>query len=459
METVLHNDTICAPATGRGGAISIIRLSGSISLKVAGALFRASSGKALEDAAGYSLHYGTFGPADGEALDEVMVASYRAPHSYTGEDMVEIFCHASPYIVERILSLLIEGGARMAQPGEFTRRAFIAGKMDMAQAEAVADVISASTEASLRVARNQLKGGYSKELKALRGEMLSLSVLLELELDFSEEEVEFADRTRLITLTTEALGKVRALESSFRVGNAIKNGVPVAIVGAPNCGKSTLLNALTGENRAIVSDIAGTTRDTVEGTMTIDGVQYRFIDTAGIRDTADDIERQGVERSLEAAGKADVVIWVRTEGDCGCADGLSDDGLSATLRGCLTNNQALIEVTNKVDVSPALPGTLGISALRGTGLDELRSRISATQRGRLEAEGTIVTNLRHFEALKAAGESLESLIEGLESGRPTDLLAEDLREAISSLGSIWGEGGITAPETLQAIFGRFCIGK
>lgn len=462
------NDTICAPASGKGGAISIIRISGPVAIGTTDRIFESPSRKKLSESAAYSMHYGIVRAPEGETVDEVMVAVYRAPHSYTGEDSAEIFCHASQYIVERILTLLIDAGARMALPGEFTRRAFLNGKMDLAQAEAVADVIAASSAASLRVAQNQLRGGYSESLRLMRDSLLDLSVLLELELDFSEEDVEFADRSRLISLTEEALAKVSRLADSFRVGNALRNGVPVAIVGAPNSGKSTLLNALLGENRAIVSDIAGTTRDTVEEMMTIDGIQYRFIDTAGIREASDSIERQGVERSLDAIRKADVVIWVRTV----------EEGPEDTLKLQLLPHQTLIEVWNKADLRQADSGgaagnstqqwaddiaderALHISALKGTGLEELRRRISQSQKGRIdEAGSTIVTNLRHYEALISARHSLAALLRGLHDGIPTDLVAEDLRSAIASLGSIWGEGGISAGETLERLFERHCIGK
>lgn len=492
------SDTICAPASGKGGAISIIRISGPEALGTTDRIFESPSRKKLSESAAYSMHYGIVRAPEGETVDEVMVAVYRAPHSYTGEDSAEIFCHASQYIVERILTLLIDAGARMALPGEFTRRAFLNGKMDLAQAEAVADVIAASSAASLRVAQNQLRGGYSDRLKELRNQLLDLSVLLELELDFSEEDVEFADRSRLISLTEEALAKVSRLADSFRVGNALRNGVPVAIVGAPNSGKSTLLNALLGENRAIVSDIAGTTRDTVEEMMTIDGIQYRFIDTAGIREASDSIERQGVERSKDAIRKADVVIWVRTveEGsedtlklqlqphqtlievwnkadlrqENGRSDGrVTPQGENETFAGCGEQRQAEenkasaagIESAEKPSSTDSHRGrTLHISALKGTGLEELRRRISQSQKGRIdEAGSTIVTNLRHYEALVSARESLTALLRGLHEGIPTDLSAEDLRSAIASLGSIWGEGGISAGETLERLFERHCIGK
>ena len=454
-----YSDTICAPATVAGtGAISIVRISGPKSFEIVDRAVRFRHGTAA-GSKGYSLKF-----ADICGVDEGMVAIFRAPHSYTGEDSVELYCHASAFIVSKVLERLVDEGCRMAGPGEFTRRAFVNGKMDLAQAEAVADVISASSEASHRVAMNQLKGGYTNELKGLRDQLLELSALLELELDFSEEEVEFAGRARLDSLLSETLGHVSRLAESFRAGNALKNGVPVAFVGAVNAGKSTLLNALVGEERAIVSDIPGTTRDTVEEIITIDGMQFRFIDTAGLRDTDDTIEKIGIERSLEAVSKADVVI--------GVVSAVSPDlsGEAAEIRR-LAEGKELILVVSKGDLVDSevdgsesaragLDGALMISAAKGRGLDELRSRLAASQRDRLNAGAdTLVTSMRHYEALCAARESLQAVRDGLALSIPTDLLAEDLRQAISALGSIWGEGMISAQETLNAIFSRHCIGK
>ncbi|MCQ2168928.1 MAG: tRNA uridine-5-carboxymethylaminomethyl(34) synthesis GTPase MnmE, partial [Bacteroidales bacterium] len=299
-----YQDTICAPATSVGtGAVSVVRISGPESLSIADGIVECGKGR-IVDAPGYSLKYGVVRKLSGDVLDDVVVSVFRAPHSYTGEDSVEISCHASPYIVTELLRMLVAAGARMAGPGEFTRRAFVNGKMDLAQAEAVADVITASSEAAHRVAVNQLRGGYSSELKGLRDKLLEAAAMMELELDFSEEEVEFADRSQLRALLEALRSKVTSLSASFRDGNALKNGVPVAIIGAANAGKSTLLNALLGEDRAIVSDIAGTTRDTVEEVLTIDGIQFRFIDTAGLRETSDVVERLGISRSYDALRKA-----------------------------------------------------------------------------------------------------------------------------------------------------------
>lgn len=474
-----YDDTICAPATAVGtGAISIIRISGPQTLEITDRVVRFRRGNAA-GSRGYTLKYGEIG-----GVDEGMVAIFRAPHSYTGEDSVELYCHASAFIVRKVLERLIAEGCRMAGPGEFTRRAYVNGKMDLAQAEAVADVISANSEVSHRVAMNQLKGGYSSELRGLRDQLLELSMLLELELDFSEEEVEFAGRAKLDGLLGETLGHVARLADSFREGNAVKNGVPVAIVGAVNAGKSTLLNALVGEERAIVSDIPGTTRDTVEEIMNVDGIQFRFIDTAGLRETEDVIEKIGIERSLGAVEKADVVIGVVD----GCSATMSED--IKALKALVADKAELILVVNKMDLAAAArvgdelgsgtaaegtigaaaefgtstgfgsEGTIAISARTGAGIDLLRERLAASQRDRFgDGSGTLVTTMRHYEALCAARNSLQAVRDGLATAIPTDLLAEDLRSAISSLGSIWGEGLITPQETLNAIFSKHCIGK
>lgn len=508
-----YDDTICAPATAVGtGAISIIRISGPRAIGITDAIVRFRRGTAAESR-GYTLKFGEIG-----GVDEGMVAIFRAPHSYTGEDSVELYCHASAYIVRKVIERLIAEGCRMAGPGEFTRRAYVNGKMDLAQAEAVADVISASSEVSHRVAMNQLKGGYSNELRGLRDQLLELSMLLELELDFSEEEVEFAGRGKLDALLGETLGHIVRLADSFREGNAVKNGVPVAIIGSVNAGKSTLLNALVGEERAIVSDIPGTTRDTVEEVMNVDGIQFRFIDTAGLRETEDVIEKIGIERSIGAVGKADVVIGVID----GCSATVSED--IEALKKLVEGKAELIIVINKMDlvsegasalvecasavagaggasavegISKAgcasavagaggasavaeaaeaegldcaagvasaaglgVEGAIGISARTGAGIDQLRERLAASQRDRFgDGSGTLVTSMRHYEALCAARESLQAVRNGLATAIPTDLLAEDLRSAINSLGSIWGEGLITPQETLNAIFSKHCIGK
>ncbi|MBR5924315.1 MAG: tRNA uridine-5-carboxymethylaminomethyl(34) synthesis GTPase MnmE [Bacteroidales bacterium] len=449
-----YDDTICAPATSVGaGAISIIRMSGTDALRITDEVVRFSSGTAL-GSKGYTLKFGRI-----PDVDEVLVSIFRAPHSYTGEDSVEISCHASSFVVSRILELIIVAGARSAEPGEFTRRAFVNGKMDLAQAEAVADLISAGSEAAHRVAVNQLRGKYSLELRGLRDELLHLATLLELELDFSEEDVEFADRSRLRALLDEVSAHVARLCDSFRTGNAIKKGVPVAIVGAVNSGKSTLLNALLGEDRAIVSDIPGTTRDTVEEVMVLDGVQFRFIDTAGIREASDSVEKIGIERSLKSLSQAEVVLGVLD----GCASPEEAGKAAAQISSRISPAQTLIMLFNKADLVPEVPAgfpacDLKISARTGEGLEELKRRIASSYTvASASADATLVTNLRHYEALSRARENLAFVSKGLDLGTPSDLLAEDLRAAIRELGSIFGE--IAPDEVLGRIFANFCIGK
>ena len=455
-------DTICAPATIPGtGAITVIRVSGSEALSVCDKVVSFVSGTASSSEAG-RVKFGTVADGD-EMVDEVLVSIFKAPHSYTGEDSVEISCHASGYICQRILELLCAAGCRLAEPGEFTRRAFVNGKMDLAQAEAVADVISSSNKASLRLAMNQLKGGYSHELSGLREQMLKLTSLLELELDFSEEEVEFADRTQLNELVAIARAKVDALAGSFHLGNAIKNGVPVAIVGAPNTGKSTLLNALLGEERAIVTDIAGTTRDTIEETLTLDGILYRFIDTAGIRETDEVVEKIGIQRSLDAISKADIVLAVI---DLTTANIESE--ISEMLARVDTERQKLIILLNKTDVADTASFMLGsdmfdaasvlkISAATGFGLDALRAKLRAFVPSGLSSSESMVTNMRHYEALRQTSISLSRVADALATGIPSDLVAVDLNDALYHLGTITGE--ISNDEVLGNIFAHFCIGK
>ena len=494
------SDTICAPATSVGtGAISIIRISGPDAMAAVDRVVRFAAGTAA-DAEGYTLKRGRAGE-----LDEVLVAFFRAPRSYTGEDSAEIYCHASAYIAGALLERLTEAGCRLAEPGEFTQRAFVNGKMDLAQAEAVADVIAAGSAAQHRVAMNQLRGGYSAELRELRARLLELTALLELELDFSEEEVEFADRERLRDLLDGARAHCRRLADSFRAGNAIKNGVPVAIVGAPNSGKSTLLNALLQDDRAIVSDIPGTTRDTVEECCVLDGILFRFIDTAGIRDTADTVERLGIERSLRTIAEADIVLGVVDAAGAagaasvaGAAENVSSGRAAEALSGTASNmdssaegriaeavralagkvdtdSQQLVILLNKCDIlrdnknvidinkivsraglQEGAVSILEIAAKTGLGLDGLRSAL-VSRVGAEAAGGTLVTNARHAQALRDAAASLLAVSDGLDRRLPGDLLAEDLRAALASLGTITGE--ITTDEVLGEIFGRFCIGK
>lgn len=464
-------DTICAPATVPGtGAIAIIRMSGKDSFRIADKVV-SCKGSTISETEGYKLRYGVALEADGSDLDTVLVSVFRSPHSYTGEDSVEISCHSSKFVVERLLQRLVDSGARMAGPGEFTQRAFVNGKMDLAQAEAVADVISSQNAAAHRVAYSQLKGGFSKELKTLRDELLKMTSLLELELDFSEEDVEFASRRELSALLDGALRHIHSLTDSFRYGNALRNGVPVAIVGAVNAGKSTLLNALVGDDRAIVSDIAGTTRDTVEETMTIDGTLFRFIDTAGLRTTQDEVEKIGISRSYKKMSEAEIVLALL---DVTVPEEENEHSISDIVNNLDVKSQKLIVLLNKVDVlgsninvsllnntvsSPDEKVTkLYISAKTGFGLDTLRTLLSDSQKtATLDSGQTIVTNLRHYQSLMSAAASLEKVRSSLATSQTPDLLSEDLRQALHHLSSILGE--VTPDEVLGNIFERFCIGK
>ena len=477
------NDTICAPASSVSGAVAIVRISGPEAFGVCDKVVNLRRGT-VSAAPGFSVRYGEV-----PGLDEVLVSVFRAPHSYTGEDSVELSCHASPFIVSSLLERLCDAGARMAGPGEFTRRAYLGGKMDLAQAEAVADLIAADGAAAHRVALNQLKGGYSRDFVQLRSALLELCALVELELDFSEEEVEFADRERLAGLLDDACRRVGELCESYRLGNAIRRGVPVAIIGAPNCGKSTLLNRLLGDDRAIVSDIPGTTRDTVEETMTLDGVLYRFIDTAGLRETSDTVERLGIERTREKIRQAEIVIALTEFPAEGGKAGGSDVGGKAWcleefehLRSLCEEHTHFIPVVNKADrcsggsrASAASPDGDGgsswasaadsagreairISALTGEGLGALLDAIRAAGFGTAADGRTLVTSQRHLAALRDALAALTAARSSLASGLPGDLLAEDLRSAVASIGSILGDA-ITPDEVLGEVFGRFCIGK
>ena len=456
-----NNDIICAPATVPGtGAISVIRVSGKGSLELADKVISLRKGS-IAQSTGYTLHFGSIFASDGSLLDEVIVSVFRAPNSYTGEDGVEISCHSSKYIVSETIGLLCEKGCRMAGPGEFTQRAYLNGKMDLAQAEAVADVIAADSKAALRVAQSQLRGEYSAAFKELRDALVRLSALVELELDFSEEEVEFASREMIIGLAESAIARMSRLRDSYRVGNALKNGVPVAIVGAPNVGKSTLLNALLGEDRAITSDIPGTTRDTVEESIIIEGVRYRFIDTAGIRETEQVIERLGIERSVAKIRDASIVICLLDV----TKKEESEEMLSNVESLIDAEHQKIIVVTNKSDLLPDSGKenegrVISISALRKEGLRELEKAIVKCGFADTD-ERVIVTSARHYNALSSAVESLRAVVRAVREGISEELLAEDLRAAIRDINSIFAStsDAITPDEVLGEVFGKFCIGK
>ena len=444
-----QNETIVAPATAMGGAIAVIRLSGADALACCDRVFVGR--KPLVQAQAYTVHYGKV--VDGErVVDDVLATVFRAPHSYTGEDSVELSCHGSAYIVQEILRLLMAAGARMAQPGEFTIRAYMAGKMDLSQAEAVADLIACSSQAAHAMATTQMRGGYSSKLDQLRDELLKLTALLELELDFSEEDVEFADREQLRLLMEQIRGEIRHLSESFSLGNVIKEGVPVAIVGQPNVGKSTLLNCLLNEQRAMVSDIAGTTRDVIEEQTKIGGVVFRFLDTAGIRHTEDRLEQMGIERTMQSIEKAKIIIHM--------IDGRTlDAGTKIPVRA----DQTLVTVVNKMDLAPEAAlrkDAIGISAKQGVGIDRLREALRQTvDTSALYHGDVVVSHSRHYEALTAAEEALHQALMGLENGLPADLLSEDIRQVIHHIGTITGRGEILSDEVLGHIFSKFCIGK
>ena len=451
-------DTIVALATPAGlGAIGVIRLSGDRAIEIVNDVFQP---KDLSIQTSHTLHYGRIESA-GRVYDEVVVSLYIAPKSYTKEHVVEISCHGSPFIQESLIRLFTEKGARFARPGEFTQRAFLNGAFDLAQAEAVADVIAADSAAAQSAALHQLRGGFSKELAALREELIHFASLIELELDFGEEDVEFADRKDLEALVIQLLDHVRPLVESFRTGNAIKNGVATVIVGKPNAGKSTLLNALLNEDRAIVSEIAGTTRDSLEDEWTLGGIKFRLVDTAGLRETVDVIEALGVERTQAWVKKAQVVIYM--------ADAMTESvkGLKAGILALGTLEIPVIQVLNKVDqvsnsvlvaFQEALPDVILMSAKNQVGLPELeKALLNIIGLDQANASGTLVTNIRHYQQLVQTQETLIGVLNALKTGLTGDLIAQDLRHALHHLGEITGQ--ISNDDLLKNIFGKFCIGK
>lgn len=465
-DCMIQNDTICAISTAQGGAIGVIRVSGPIAIEVVSRIFTPISGKPLKERRNFSLTFGKIFSNEEEIIDEVLVSLFRAPHSYTGEESVEISCHGSSYILQRVLQLLIGEGCRLAEPGEYTQRAFLNGKMDLSQAEAVADVIASSSAATHRLAMNQMRGGFSRELSILRDKLLHLTSLMELELDFSDhEELEFADRTELSQIAAEIERVIARLVNSFSVGNALKNGVPVAIIGETNAGKSTLLNALLNEEKAIVSDIHGTTRDVIEDTINLRGVTFRFIDTAGIRQTTDVVESIGIERTFQKMSQADIVLWMIDSDSEVDWESLKGEILPY----CEGKN--LIVLFNKCDkISPERRAEmthtfenvdapkLFLSAKERMGLDELETLLIETVAlPEISQNDVIVTNIRHYEALTHALDSIHRVQDGLVMQLSGDFVSQDLRECIHHLSDIVGE--VSSDSVLQNIFKHFCIGK
>jgi tRNA modification GTPase len=452
--TPIHQqEVICALATPSGvGAIAVIRVSGMGSISMVNAVFK---GKNLENVESHTVHFGTIFDKE-EMIDEVLVTVFKTPKSFTKEDSVEISCHGSDYIIRQILKLLITKGARIAKPGEFTQRAFLNGQFDLVQAEAVADLIAADSQASHKTALNQLRGGFSKKLASLRAELIHFASLIELELDFGEEDVEFAQRDDLRRLINALLETIAPLIDSFDFGNAIKEGIPVAIIGSPNVGKSTLLNALLNEERAIVTSIAGTTRDVIEDTMVLEGLKFRFIDTAGIRETTDLVESIGIERSKGAMEKADIVIFL--------FDSEETFRENQELALTLSPDKQVLYVLNKIDINPAEAQKLSrlennivaISAQTQKGLSELTQKLVSMVYGQAAGD-TVVTNLRHYEHLVKTHEALSDVINGLELGITGDFLAQDIRLSLHHLGEITGT--IVTDDLLENIFSKFCIGK
>lgn len=450
-------DTICAVSTANGaGAIAVIRISGEKSIAIAEEIFS----KSLRDKESHTAHFGLIKKAD-VVIDEVLLTVFKDGKSFTGEDAIEIACHGSPYIQQEILKLLIDNGCRMAEPGEFSMRAFFNKKLDLSQAEAIADLITSKSESAHKVAMHQMRGGFATELNDLRQQLIDFSSLIELELDFSQEDVEFADRTQLENLIRQILTKIDELIASFELGNAIKNGVPVAILGPPNAGKSTLLNVLLKEDKAIVSDIAGTTRDVIEDEVTIEGIQFRFIDTAGLRETEDKIESLGIERSYSKAKDSSLILYLMA------GDDLEEEMMVEAYKAFVKMSGAgktIIPIINKSDliedlqIPDAIENPVIISAKNKLAIKELQDRLVATvNRERLDGSNLIVSNIRHLEALKKTEESLQNVVEGMQNELPGDLIAMDIRQALHYLGEITGM--VTPDDLLGNIFGKFCIGK
>ena len=468
-----YQDTICAVATAQGGAIGIIRVSGAEAIMIADRIFTPVGNHAVPLSARkpYTLAFGQIKDSQGGIIDEVLVSIFRAPHSYTGEDSVEISCHGSSYILQQVMQLLIQNGCRAAGPGEYTQRAFLNGKMDLSQAEAVADLIASRSAAAHRMAMRQMRGAFSRELSVLRDKLLHLTSLMELELDFSDhEELEFADRTELLSVTHQIDQIISRLIQSFSLGNAIKNGIPVAIIGETNAGKSTLLNQLVGEERAIVSDIHGTTRDVIEDMVNIQGIDFRFIDTAGIRKTTDRIETMGIERTFQKTRQAEIVLLLI---DATHADAQLHSLLPQILPLCQAKR--LIIVFNKTDLLPSFtpklpeellsasagirPTLVSISAKTGKGIDTLRQYLtSSLDLSQASTDQVIVSNVRHYQALVSALEALHRVEQSFADGLPTDLISIDLHDCLDNLAEITG-GNIETDEVLGNIFKHFCIGK
>ena len=465
---MIDQSTICAVSTAAGhGAIAIIRLSGEKALTICDQIFQSKTNKLLSEQKANTVHFGNL--MDGEEIvDEVLVTVFKAPFSYTGENSAEIACHGAPYIQQRILQVLLKAGARMAKPGEYTQRAFLNGKMDLSQAEAVADLIASSSASAHKVALQQMRGGFSNEIANLRGRLLHFISMIELELDFGEEDVEFADRTQLQALVNEIENMINKLVNSFELGNAIKNGVPVAIVGSTNVGKSTLLNALLKEDKAIVSEIEGTTRDVIEDTINLGGVTFRFIDTAGIRTTLDKIENMGIERTFQKMRQAQIILLLI---DANRPVDMLNESIAKVNDTIDRDQQKLIVCLNKIDLckdtealAKQLIGLNGedklmfISAKEQDNTDELATELlKVVNMDTLNEQDVIVTNARHFEALNSALGSITRVNDGLANLIPTDFLAQDIRECLHFLGEITGD--ISSDEVLGNIFSKFCIGK